>query len=396
MKKCIVFTFIIVIFAVFSDFQKLNLYNKCYAEDVEEELGNVVLEELNKIDFDALDEYFIDAGVSSNIFNGMSVKEIAEAIVKGEISADITSIFNYCLMLIKHNISQYFSLLLVILVIILLCFMFNKIKSGVEQKTVEEIIHFVCFSVIITLIVKLSSGIIEDSANAIFSMQKQMNIVFPILLTLMTSVGAVGSVAAFTPLVAFLSNLISNLFSYCLLPLFSLTFVLSIVNHLSTTVKFDKMLSFLNSLFKWIVGVVFSVFFIFFSIQGIAVSTSDGLSLKAAQFAVKNYVPLLGGYVSEGFQVVKAGMLLVRNSVGIVGIIVMLSSVLAPILAIAVFSLSLKFIAAILEPLGDNSSVSILSSVGSSFKLLLTCLLTVLFMYIVTVILIMCSVSGVV
>ncbi len=394
MKKHAIFHIIIAIIAFFITFTNFTL-NSCFAaESMDSELGNVIEEEIEKIDFDELDRYLDESKISVNVFEGMSVKEIVLSIINGEIGSDIVSVFNYIIDGVKENFKNYLSALMVILVIVLLCVLFNKVKADVGKQSVEEIIYFVCFAVVISIIVRLSVGIIEDATNSIFSMQKQMNIVFPILLTIMTSIGASGTVAAFTPLIAFLSNLLSNLFSYVLLPIFSLVFVLSILNNLSSKTKFTKLIEFFNSLFKWIVGVSFGVFFLFFSMQGITASTSDGLSLKAAKFAVKNYVPLLGGYVSEGFEIVKAGLLLVRNSVGLVGIILMFSSIFSPLIAIAVFSLCLKFLAGVLEPLGDTNSVSILSSVGGCFKLLLTCLLVCVFMYAITIILIICSVSG--
>ena len=169
---------------------------------------------------------------------------------------------------------------------------------------------------------------------------------------------------------------------------------MSIVNNLSSNTKFNKLIDFFKSLFKWIVGFSFSVFFVFFSVQGMSASASDGVSIKTAKFAIKNYVPILGGYVSEGVEVVKAGMFLIKNAVGFVGVILTCSTIVLPLISIAVFTLSLKFLAGVLEPVGNGTAVNILSAVSDSFKLLLTCLLVVFCVFVLTLFLMICSVSG--
>lgn len=398
MKKCILFHLILIIFAVFYIFStSFNCcQNNCYAQDdIEKEMSESIEKTLDEIDFSELENYLIDSGISERFFDGKNVRELLADILYGKLNLDIFSILQLILNLSLKSIKSYLSALSVVLVIILICFMFNKIKSNLQKESLEEIIYFVCFAAVVAILVNLSKGVIENATGSLVSMQKQMNILFPILLTLMTGLGATNSVAAFTPMVSVLSTLISNIFVYLLVPMFFLIFTLLLINNLSKNTKFNKLISFFKSLFKWITGVVFSVFFMYFSMQAITVATTDGLTLKAAKFAIKNYVPLVGGYVSEGFEIAKAGLLLVKNSVGLVGVLIMLASVLSPVLLIAMFSLMLKFLAGILEPLGDGKSVEILSSVADSFKLLLTCVFVVSVMYMLSVFLMISTVSGV-
>lgn len=392
MKKIALFHIFLLIFALFSNFQPLHY---CFAKEItEEDLGVSIQEEIDKIDFSVLDEYLQESGISNELFDGNLTKDLVLAIVNGELKTDIVSVFEFLILSIKNDFSKYISSLLVVVVIVLLCSLFNAVKFDGSKNSVEKLIQFICFSLVITIVVRLSSGIISQSVDSILNMQKQMNVIFPILLTLMTGIGAVGSVAAYSPLIAFLSSVLSNLFTLVLLPIFSLILVLSIVNNLSSNTKFNKLIDFFKSLFKWIVGFSFSVFFVFFSVQGMSASASDGVSIKTAKFAIKNYVPILGGYVSEGVEVVKAGMFLIKNAVGFVGVILTCSTIVLPLISIAVFTLSLKFLAGVLEPVGNGTAVNILSAVSDSFKLLLTCLLVVFCVFVLTLFLMICSVSG--
>lgn len=80
--------------------------------------------------------------------------------------------------------------------------------------------------------------------------------------------------------------------------MFGLAFV--VVSNISSDLRVTKMADFVNSASSWILGIVFTLFSAFTAVQGITAATVDGVSYRAAKFAAKNYIPILGGYISEG------------------------------------------------------------------------------------------------
>ena len=129
----------------------------------------------------------------------------------------------------------------------------------------------------------------------------------------------------------------------------------------------------------------------FLAIQGITASSYDGVSIRTAKYAIRSYVPLLGGYLSEGFDVIMASNVLIKNAVGASGLILMFSSIISPVIQIVVFSLILKLASAILEPLTDTRISDFLYSVGKTLSLLVTIIVGISFMYLITTGLIMCT-----
>ena len=65
-------------------------------------------------------------------------------------------------------------------------------------------------------------------------------------------------------------------------------------------------------------------------------------------------MPVLGGYLSEGLDLAVASVMLVKNAVGVGGVIMMMSIVLAPVIKILIFALGLKLVAGIIEPIGNK------------------------------------------
>ena len=218
-----------------------------------------------------------------------------------------------------------------------------------------------------------------------------MEVVFPLLLTIMTAIGGTMSVSIYQPAVALLSSAIMHIFTSVLMPIFIFSIVFTIISNLTSTVKLEKFTKFFQSTFKWIIGGIFTVFMAFLSIQGITASTYDGVSIRTAKYAIRSYVPILGGYLSEGFDVIMASSVLIKNAIGASGLLLMFSSIISPIVKIVVFILVLKLAAAILEPLTDVRISDFIYSVSKSLSMLIVMILGVAFMYLITVGLIMCT-----
>jgi stage III sporulation protein AE len=114
----------------------------------------------------------------------------------------------------------------------------------------------------------------------------------------------------------------------------------------------------------------------------------DGVAVNAVKFAVSSYVPVLGGYLSDGFDLFLGSLVLIKNAVGFTSVIIMLTALFAPIIKIAVFVLALKLLAAITEPIADGRISKMISGLASNMKLLTASVLGVGFMFFLVVMLV--------
>ena len=168
-----------------------------------------------------------------------------------------------------------------------------------------------------------------------------------------------------------------------------LSFVFGIITNMSDNVKLEKLSAFVFSLFKWSIGLVFTLFFAIFSLQGIAVGSFDSLSIRTTKYTIKSYVPVMGGYLSDGMDLILSSTMLIKNSVGLVGVLLIITTILSPLLEIIIFSLMLKLISAVLQPLGNSKTSNFLSATSKSITMLSTSVIAIGFMYLVIVGLVM-------
>lgn len=389
-KKILIFLFIFCVFVSYLKPNYIVLAEDNDTENLQAELEETIYSQLENLDLAQIESVLKGLGDDQlEVFGVSSFGDKVKKIVSGEFADGQQSIFKAIINLIFDDVLTFVPLLASIIIISIICGFLSNLKSDSSGKGVGDIIHFVCYGVVISIVMTAVVNLIQMTGKTINGLRSQMEVVFPLLLTIMTAIGGTMSVSIYQPAVALLSSAIMHIFTSVLMPIFIFSIVFTIISNLTSTVKLEKFTKFFQSTFKWIIGGIFTIFMAFLSIQGITASTYDGVSIRTAKYAIRSYVPILGGYLSEGFDVIMASSVLIKNAIGASGLLLMFSSIISPIVKIVVFILVLKLAAAILEPLTDPRISDFIYSVTKSLSMLIVMILGVAFMYLITVGLIM-------
>lgn len=347
-------------------------------EEVEELLDSLDTDELQAY-LDSFDEY-----------RGKDVKEMLASLVTGDFALEYDSLFEAVLGLVWEEGRAMLPAFAVILAVAVLCGILNSAKNGFLQGTMSDIIHFVAYVSVGAVILAVLTSVLQTGFSAIAQMQKQMQIVCPILLTLMAASGGAVSAGVFRPAVAFLSSGICELFTAVVLPTSVVVIALTFAGNLSPEVRCEKLGGLFKSVNKWLIGLTLGLFTLFLTVQGIASAQYDGISLRTIKYLVSGSVPIVGGFLSGGVDLVLAGSSLIKSALGSFSVFLLFATILRPVLLFAAFQLFLRLCAAATEPVGGKIS-SFLSSVANDCGFFVAGLLCVAFLYFLTVILLVCS-----
>ena len=347
-------------------------------EEVEELLSSLDTDELQAY-LDSFDEY-----------RGKDVKEMLASLVTGDFALEYDSLFEAVLGLVWEEGRAMLPAFAVILAVSVLCGILNSAKNGFLQGTMSDIIHFVAYVSVGAVILAVLTNVLQTGFSAIAQMQKQMQIVCPILLTLMAASGGAVSAGVFRPAVAFLSSGICELFTAVVLPTSVVVIALTFAGNLSPEVRCEKLGGLFKSVNKWLIGLTLGLFTLFLTVQGIASAQYDGISLRTIKYLVSGSVPIVGGFLSGGVDLVLAGSSLIKSALGSFSVFLLFATILRPVLLFAAFQLFLRLCAAATEPVGGKIS-SFLSSLANDCCFFVAGLLCVAFLYFLTVILLVCS-----
>lgn len=398
MKKLFSFACIILIFLlsnslfVLKEYEK-NSYAISYASEItEQNLDEAINDELEKINFSDVEKIIDSLGENEKEFFGeKSFIDKIYIILSGDLSNNFSSIWSLLASIFFDNILSLFPLIATIIAISILGGMIGNLNTPSNNKSMTNIVHFVIYGIIVIMLSTVIIKMVSLTSNTISSIKNQVDVVFPVLLTLLTALGGAASVSAYQPAIAMFSGVILEIFSNFILPLFLVSIILNLVSNMSTSVKLNKLISFINSLFKWVIGIIFTLFTGFMAIQGITAGTVDGLSIRTAKFTIKNSLPVVGGYLSDGLYLILASTNLIKNTVGGAGLLLLLATIISPILELVLFMLALKLMAGIIEPLGDGKIANFISTLSKSMNMLIVMIASVSFIYIIMTGLVICS-----
>ena len=360
-------------------------------EDQEADLSGNIDEILSELDTEELQEYLDSLTDEQKELFGGSITEAIRSVIDGDFKLDYSNVLSAVAGLIFSGLKGMLPAFCVICSIAILCGLLTHFRSSFAENGTAKLIHFVGYSAILVLILSSLAGVLGDCISSVNSMRAQMQAIFPVLLTLIATSGGSVSVAVYQPAVLFLSEAVVGVITSAVFPLAGLIFVLNMVGNMSKEIRVKNFSSLFAGIIKWTLGITLAAFTVFLTVQGITSASYDGLSFKAAKYAISNSVPIVGGFLGSGFDLVIAGSVLIKNAVGSCGIALLVIVLAAPLIQLAVCNLFLKIAAAVTAPVGGSGNSHFLSSLSGTMNYFIAGLLSVAFMYFVTMLLLICS-----
>lgn len=327
---------------------------------------------ISEIDFTDIDEFL------NSVEGGSILKKSFSTLIKefsdGKI-IDIETFFNVIQSAIEDAIKDTLSIYLFIIAIMFFsslssCFVSDNLLSGTKP-----VVETMSYAAVAAVAMTVAIDNVKDVTEVIANIGKFSEISFPILSALLVSLGGTVSAGLFQPIMIAFSGVVMKFINTVSIPLLSSIIVLQALGNLNKKMPLNKLTKTLKSFGEWSIGAIFSVFTIVVTGSGIIGSTTDTIAAKTLKASLSTYVPILGGYLSDGFDIILGSVLVVRNSLGVVALIVIATIVIIPTVRIAIISLLFKLCGGIGEILGEDGSAELLYGLGKNLNFLIGILL---------------------
>lgn len=205
------------------------------------------------------------------------------------------------------------------------------------------------------------SEIIKLTKDTIQNLVGFSGTLIPILITLMMTTGSIASAGIVQPILLFLINFIGNIISTVLLPLILIGTALGIISKVSDRIQIGKISKYFKTTTIWILGVALTLFVGILSLEGTITSSVDGITAKTAKAAVSNFIPVVGKILGDAVDTVIGCGNILKNAVGLVGVIVVIGICITPIIKLAILMWAYYIASAVIEPIADEKIISLLS-----------------------------------
>lgn len=362
MKKYVLFIIIIIIMLPKFVYAEVNIDPSTI---LEEEQSNFKIKDFLK-ETENYAPYFIKEMDISNIFKMATTGKV-----------DNKSFLKKAVSLLTSQVKDTIKILISILIIVLIHSLLKAITDGLENSSVSKIVYYVQYVLIITIIMSSFSDILKNITETIENLVGFSRILIPLLGALMLYTGSIATTSVIEPILLFLIEFIANFINVLIIPIISIITVLIIVSKITDKIQITKLASFFKSSITWGLGVVLTLFVGVLSLEGSLTSSVDGITAKTAKAAVSSIIPVVGKILGDGVDAILGCGVVLKNAVGIVGVIVIIGICLLPIIKLATFCIMYSLTSSIVEPIADEKIVKLLSEMSGIFKLLLAILCSV-------------------
>lgn len=349
--------------------------NPVFAESEEE------IMETTKEKFD-INQFIEDAeSYTGEFLENTDLKQVLEQAIQGNIDNKV--IYGNILKLLGKEINLSIGTLVSILVIVVIHGILKSITDELENNNISQIIYFVQYILIVTLIMSNFTEMIKLVKETAEDLVGFINVLLPLLLTLMIYTGSITTSTILEPIILFAINLISNAIKNLLIPVVFIIVVFSIISKISEKVQIEKLSKFLRTGVVWVLGIVLTLFVGVVSLEGTLSSSVDGITAKTAKAAVSSVIPVVGKVLGDVVDSVLGCGVILKNAVGLVGVIIIIGICIMPIIKIGILSIIYSLSSALIQPIADTKIVKLLEEMGGVFKILLGILCAISVMLII-------------
>lgn len=320
-------------------------------------------------------------------FGEIDINDIFTKSLSGEI--DNNTIINIIFALLGDNVKTALATIGSVMAVVVIHSVLKAISENLGNENVSKIAYYIEYILIITLVMANFSSIITEMKQAVQNLTGFANSLIPLMITLMITTGNIVSSGMLQPILLLLITFISNFMTNVLIPIALVSTALGIISKISDEAQVGKLSKFLNSSMVWILGTVLTLFVSVTSLEGGLTTSIDGVTAKAAKTAISSVVPVIGNILGDAVNTIMGCSNIIKNAVGVVGIIVIIAICIRPIIQLAVLTITYYLGAALCEPIADEKVVGILEQMGGTFKIFLAVMSAMTVMLIIGVAIVM-------
>lgn len=330
------------------------------------ELENIINEQLASMDLSQLQELLGAVQEQGAIFHDMGLAQILASLLKGETVFSWDEILSALSSFFFYQVQSSLTFAVEVFAVCILIGLLENISSSFSENASSKLGALVCSLIIIVLCLRDFLNIYNLCADSATLMVRTMQVLLPILVPLLIAMGGVTAGSILNPVMMGAITILSTIILSCVLPAVFISCVFLLINCLSEKDYIKKMAKFLRGFAVFLMGLTITVFTGLTSIQGIVSKSADGMLMKTAQFSIDNFIPIVGGFAADSVDLIMSCTGMIKNGVGVMGLLIIVSLMLIPLVKILAIALIYKVLAMVLEPISGRRMSDCIDEMGNA------------------------------
>lgn len=274
--------------------------------------------------------------------------------------------------------------ILYLILLAIVAAIFISFSDIFQTRQVSQISFYMIYLLVIGICLASFQAASEWMANGVHTLTGFMKVLYPVFFAAVTVAKGSVSSLAFYHLAIILIVVIEELLLHLIVPGIHMYVIIRVMNSLQSEDYLSKFAELLETAIGWGLKTLMGGMIGLNVIQGMLGPAIDTVKRSAVTRGME-MVPGVGDLLGGTAEVALGTAVLIKNSIGIVGMFLCLVLCLAPLLQLAVITLGYKLAAALVQPVSDKRITECIGGVGEGCRMLMNCIFVTGILFLVTV-----------
>ncbi len=336
---------------------------------------------LGEIDYDEIQTVINDVLQSDHKLN---FGDYVMSLVNGEKKFSLEQIGNDIKDAVYNEIHGNLHTFTGLISIAVIAAVFTNFSYAFQSTQIAETGFYVAYLLLFSVLTASFIAAANLATNTISSILEFMKALVPAYFLSVAFVSSAGTSMVFYQVALFLITFVDILLLRVIIPLINIYLVIAMANNLSKDDMLSKLTDLISTVISWSLKTLLGLVIGFNAIQGLILPVADSIK-RSALTKIAGAIPGVGGvFGSVAESVIGAGVLL-KNAIGVAGVIVIITICMVPIMKLAVTTLIYRVSGAAVQPISDKRMLKCISASADASLLLLQTVLTSAILFLLTI-----------
>lgn len=267
------------------------------------------------------------------------------------------------------NLQQQRRFYLYLILIVLIGAVLNNFSKLLQGKQVAETAFYGVYLLLFSIFATAFSQISAMAEQTLVQLLDFIKVLAPAYFISMTFAQGAAATTTYYEFTLVMVTVVDLLLIRLILPAVNLYFLLQLVNQLSAEEMFTKMAELIRDLVKLVMKTIFGIMMGINVIQGLILPITSQVE-RSALVKVSTAIPGIGNTIGSVTSAVLCAGKLVKNAVGVTGVIAVFLICAIPLLRMLLYRFCYQLIAAMVQPISDGRVIRCFGAMTESVRLL--------------------------
>lgn len=295
---------------------------------------------------------------------------------------NVKNVFSVISGIFKGELTKPLTASLVVLAVLLAVAFFSSFISDGKLKALTENIGTLS---VVFLLLGLVSPMIGSCVSAIELSKDFMLALIPVLAAVVAFSGNPALAISFNTVVFSFAQGISTLYANLIPSFAAVGCAFSASTAINPMMKFSRLSQLVFKSASFIMAFISGIFVAVLSVRGVIAGAADTVTIRGLRFLIGSSVPVVGSAIAEALNSVVAGVGLIKNTIGVIGIAATLFINLPVLCEIIIWKAAIYILGVFCDILSEDNISSFLGALNSVFSVLTAVICFNMFVFVISI-----------